>query len=170
MCCRKKSVPDVKASRRKRSPLLPKRNVTGDMSGATSSSTSSGSTSTTRHRSNTSEGLQSSTTAPSDGHQSQDDSETVSGPHGFVVLHLKFLRGSKKDQISSLSTPRRGNLTHHLTRFPRHIPSYTDGSKNTGRVSVAAVLINHSYGHRIHDHSSIFTAEARAILMHRTLQ
>ena len=33
------------------------------------------------------------------------------------------------------------------------------------RVSVAAVLINHSYGHRIQDHSSIFTAEARAILL-----
>ena len=42
---------------------------------------------------------------------------------------------------------------------------YTDGSKDTERVSVAAVLINHSYGHRIQDHSSIFTAEARAILL-----
>ena len=50
-------------------------------------------------------------------------------------------------------------------RFPRHIPFYTDGSKDTKRVSVAAVLINHSYGHRIQDHSSIFTAEARAILL-----
>ena len=42
-----------------------------------------------------------------------------------------------------------------------HIPFYTDGSKDTERVSVAAVLINHSYGH----HSSIFMAEARAILL-----
>ena len=50
-------------------------------------------------------------------------------------------------------------------RFPRHIPFYTDGSKDAERVSVAAVLINHSYGHRIQDHSSIFTAEARAILL-----
>ena len=49
-------------------------------------------------------------------------------------------------------------------RFPRHIPFYTDGSKDTERVSVAAVLINHSV-HRIQDHSSIFTAEARAILL-----
>ena len=45
-----------------------------------------------------------------------------------------------------------------------HIPFYTDGSKDTERVSVAAVLIN-SYGHRIQDHSSIFTAEVRAILL-----
>ena len=50
-------------------------------------------------------------------------------------------------------------------RFPRHIPFYTDGSKDTERVSVAAVLINHSYDHRIQNHSSIFTAEARAILL-----
>ena len=46
-----------------------------------------------------------------------------------------------------------------------YIPFYTDGSKDTERVSVAAVLINHSYGHHIQDHSSIFTAEARAILL-----
>ena len=50
-------------------------------------------------------------------------------------------------------------------RFPRHIPFYTDGSKDAERVSVAAVLINQGYGHRIQDHSSIFTAEACAILL-----
>ena len=60
------------------------------------------------------------------------------------------------------------SITYHdqyLTirnRCLRHIPFYTDGSKDTKRVSVAAVLINYSYGHRIQDHSSIFTAEARA--------
>ena len=73
---------DTKTSRRsKRSPLVAKRTTTsgGDMSGATtSSSTSSGSTSTTRHRSNTSEGISVTSAAASDGHQSQDDSETVS--------------------------------------------------------------------------------------------
>ena len=59
------------------------------------------------------------------------------------------------------------SLTHSPIRyrFPRHIPFYTEGSKDTERVSVAAVLINHSYGHRIQDHRSIFTAEARAILL-----
>ena len=61
-------------------------------------------------------------------------------------------------------------------RFPRHIPFYTDGSKDAERVSVAAVLINHSYTHSLtHSHtrsqtptqptSSIFTTEARAILL-----
>ena len=59
------------------------------------------------------------------------------------------------------------SLTHSPIRYryPRHIPFYTEGSKDTERVSVAAVLINHSYGHRIQDHISIFTAEARAILL-----
>ena len=50
-------------------------------------------------------------------------------------------------------------------RLPIFIASYTDGSKDTERVSVAAVLINHSYGHRIQDHGSIFTAEVRAVLL-----
>ena len=68
----------------------------------------------------------------------------------YIILELTASRKS--------DTP---PITYHdqyLTirnRFPRHIP----------RVSVAAVLINHSYGHRIQDHSSIFTAEARAILL-----
>ena len=81
---------DTKTSRRsKRSPLVAKRTTTsgGDMSGATtSSSTSSGSTSTTRHRSNTSEGISVTSAAASDGHQSQDDSETVS----INILNIKF--------------------------------------------------------------------------------
>ena len=37
--------------------------------------------------------------------------------------------------------------------------------KDTERVSVAAVLINHSYSHRIQDCRSIFTVEASAILL-----
>ena len=89
-----------------------------------------------------------------------------------IILELAVLRKS--------DTP---PITYHdqyLTirnRFPRHIPFYTDGSKDTERVSVAAVLINHRYGHRIQGHSSdtvlnhhslthsIFMAEARAILL-----
>ena len=71
-------------------------------------------------------------------------------------------------QLNSTDTPPIKYHDQYLTirnRFPRHIPFYTDGSKDTERVLVAAVLINHSYGHRIQDHSSIFTAEAHAILL-----
>ena len=56
-----------------------------------------------------------------------------------IILELAALRKS--------DTP---PITYHdqyLTirnRFPRHIPFYTDGSKDTERVSVAAVLINHT--------------------------
>ena len=66
--------------------------------------------------------------------------------------------------ILELATSRKSvtpPITYHdryLTirdKFPRHIRFYTDGSKDTDRVSVAAVLINHSYDHRIQDHSSI---------------
>ena len=80
----------------------------------------------------------------------------------------------ERPNILELAASRKSDtplITYHdqyLTirnRFPRHIPFYTDGSKDTERVSVAAVLINHSYGHRIQDHSSIFMAEARAILL-----
>ena len=80
----------------------------------------------------------------------------------------------RPNNILELATSRKSDtppMTYHdqyLTirnRFPRHIPFYTDGSKDTERFSVAAVLINHSYGHRIQDHSSIFTAKARAILL-----
>ena len=80
----------------------------------------------------------------------------------------------ERPNILDLAASRKSDtppITYHdqyLTignRFPRHIPFYTDGSKDTERVSVAAVLIDHSYGHRIQDHSSIFTAKARAILL-----
>ena len=77
-----------------------------------------------------------------------------------IILGLAMSRKSDTPPI----TYRDQYLTIR-NRFPRHIPCYTDGSKDTERVSVAAVLINHSYGHRIQDHSSIFTAEARAILL-----
>ena len=79
-----------------------------------------------------------------------------------IILELAASRKS--------DTPSITYLDRYLTirnRFPRHIPFYTDGSKDTERVSVAAVLINHSYAHRIQDHRSIFTAEARAILLTR---
>lgn len=50
-------------------------------------------------------------------------------------------------------------------RYPDHISFYTDGSKDQGRVGAAAVSRGISLASRLPDEASIFTAEAKAILL-----
>lgn len=50
-------------------------------------------------------------------------------------------------------------------RFPLHTPIYTDGSKTDTCVSSAMVVASAQYGIRIPNLCSVFTAEARALLL-----
>ena len=93
---------------------------------------------------------------------------------GLFVLDIPPSEHKWPNIIFELATSRKSDtpqITYddqYLTirnRFPRHIAFYTDSSRDTERVSVAAVLINHSYGHRILDHSSTFTTETHTILL-----
>jgi len=51
------------------------------------------------------------------------------------------------------------------TQFPEHIGIYTDGSKDGVSVTAAAIVNNQSLTCRLPDNSSIFSAEAKAILI-----
>ena len=50
-------------------------------------------------------------------------------------------------------------------KFPSHHIYYTDGSRDNNRVSAAAVTLSCRHGIRIPNECSIFTAEARALLL-----
>ena len=85
----------------------------------------------------------------------------------FILICRQATNVTCRPPICELAASRKSDtppITYHdqyLTirnRFPRHVPFYTDGSKDTERVSVAI-------GHCIQDHCSIFTAEAHAILL-----
>jgi len=51
------------------------------------------------------------------------------------------------------------------TQYPEHIGIYTDGSKDGVSVTAAAIVNNQSLTCRLPDNSSIFSAEAKAILI-----
>jgi ribonuclease HI len=77
-----------------------------------------------------------------------------------IILQLAM---SRKSETHPLSYHER--FADVRSAFPSHRAIYTDGSKTQNRVSAAAVVHGRELGIRIPDQSSIFTAEARALLL-----
>ena len=77
-----------------------------------------------------------------------------------IILRLAESRKSETHPIRY-----RDEFFSVRSEFPSHVAIYTDGSKDDSRVAAAAVVRGRSFSTRLPDQSSIFTAEARALLL-----
>ena len=68
------------------------------------------------------------------------------------------------DLLSGKKSELKDDFRKMQSRYKNYQQIYTDGSKEDSKVGCAIVSNNHSNMQRIPDDSSIFTAEAKAIL------
>ena len=77
-----------------------------------------------------------------------------------VIFQLATLRKSETPPLKYQQ-----QFLNIRASFSSHRAFYTDGSKDKDKVSAAAVFRNHTYTKRLQGECSIFTAEARALLL-----